>query len=116
VAPDLPVRENLAHDSLPDYEILGLVAFWFGLVHGLGFADALRELGINSGRFGIVVPLIGFNLGVEVGQLCVAAMVLPILWNLRKNPVFAQQRWVPVCSVAVAFAGSYWMVERIMQN
>jgi hydrogenase/urease accessory protein HupE len=92
-----------------------LIAFSFGLVHGLGFADALRELGINSGRFGIVVPLVGFNLGVEVGQLCVAAVVLPILWNLRRNPVFVR-RWVPVCSVAVAFAGSYWMVERIMQN
>jgi hydrogenase/urease accessory protein HupE len=92
-----------------------LIAFSFGLVHGLGFADALRELGINSGRFGIVVPLVGFNLGVEVGQLCVAAVVLPILWNLRRNPVFVR-RWVPVCSVAVAFAGSYWMFERIVQN
>jgi hydrogenase/urease accessory protein HupE len=92
-----------------------LIAFCFGLVHGLGFADALRELGINSGRFGIVVPLVGFNLGVEAGQLCVAAIVLPILWNLRKNPVFVR-RWVPVCSAAVAFAGSYWMIERIIQN
>src|SRR5260370_44948 len=59
-----------------------LIAFSFGLVHGLGFADALREFGIDSGRFGIIVPLVGFNLGVEVGQLCVAAIVLPILWNL----------------------------------
>jgi hydrogenase/urease accessory protein HupE len=92
-----------------------LIAFSFGLVHGLGFADALRELGFNSGRFGIVVPLVGFNLGVEAGQLCVAAIVLPILWNLRRNPVFVR-RWVPVCSVAVAFAGSYWMLERMMQR
>jgi hydrogenase/urease accessory protein HupE len=92
-----------------------LIAFSFGLVHGLGFADALRELGIASGRFGIVVPLVGFNLGVEVGQLCVAAIVLPILWNLRRNPSFVR-RWVPGCSLAVAFAGSYWMVERMMQR
>jgi len=105
--------ENLFRKESPKWR--SLIAFSFGLVHGLGFADALRELGINSGRFGIVVPLVGFNLGVEVGQLCVAAMVLPILWNLRRNPVFVR-RWIPVCSVAVAFAGSYWMVERIMQD
>src|ERR1700757_564737 len=105
--------ENLVRGDSPKWR--SLIAFSFGLVHGLGFADALRELGINSGRFGIVVPLVGFNLGVEVGQLCVAAVVLPILWNLRRNPVFVR-RWVPVCSVAVAFAGSYWMVERMMQR
>jgi len=105
--------ENLVRGDSPKWRTL--IAFSFGLVHGLGFADALRELGINSGQFGIVVPLVGFNLGVEVGQLCVAAIILPILWNVRRNPSFVR-RWVPVCSVAVAFAGSYWMVERIMQK
>jgi hydrogenase/urease accessory protein HupE len=105
--------ENLVRGDSPKWRTL--IAFSFGLVHGLGFADALRELGINSGQFGIVVPLVGFNLGVELGQLCVAAIVLPILWNLRRNPSFVR-RWVPVCSVAVAFAGSYWMVERMMQR
>jgi hydrogenase/urease accessory protein HupE len=105
--------ENLFRGDSPKWR--SLIAFSFGLVHGLGFADALRELGINSGALGIVVPLVGFNFGVEVGQLCVAALVLPIFWNLRRNPIFVH-RGVPVCSVAVAFAGSYWMVERIMQN
>ncbi len=58
---------------------------------------------------------VGFNLGVELGQLCVAAIVLPILWNLRRNPSFVR-RWVPGCSLAVAFAGCYWMIERVMQR
>jgi hydrogenase/urease accessory protein HupE len=105
--------ENLFRGDSPKWR--SLIALSFGLVHGLGFADALRELGINSGRFGIVVPLVGFNLGVEVGQLCVAAIVLPILWNLRRNPLFGS-RWVPFCSVAIAFVGSYWMLKRIIQN
>jgi hydrogenase/urease accessory protein HupE len=105
--------ENLVRGDSPKWR--SLIAFSFGLVHGLGFADALRELGINSGQFGIVLPLVGFNLGVELGQLCVAAIVLPILWNLRRNPLFVR-RWVPGCSIAVAFAGSYWMVERVMQR
>lgn len=105
--------ENLIRGDSPKGRTL--IAFSFGLVHGLGFADALQELGITSGQFGIVVPLVGFNLGVEVGQLSVAAIVLPILRQLRRNPSFVHQ-WVPVCSVAVALAGSYWMVERIMQK
>jgi hydrogenase/urease accessory protein HupE len=92
-----------------------LITFSFGLVHGLGFAGALKELGVGSGPLGIVLPLVGFNLGVEMGQLSVAAVVLPILWQLRKNPGFVRQ-WVPVCSVAVTLAGSYWMVERILQK
>jgi len=93
--------ENLVRGDSPKWRTL--IAFSFGLVHGLGFADALRELGINSGQLGIVVPLVGFNLGVELGQLCVAAIVLPILWELRRNPSFVRQ-WVPVCSVAIAFS------------
>src|SRR5215469_6843900 len=105
--------ENLCRGDAPKWR--GLITFSFGLVHGLGFADALREFGIGSGNFGIVLPLIGFNLGVEVGQLSVAALVLPILWQLRKNRLFVRQ-WVPACSVVVALAGSYWLVERIMQD
>jgi hydrogenase/urease accessory protein HupE len=105
--------ENLVRGDSPKGR--GLIAFSFGLVHGLGFADALQGLGLNSGPFGIVVPLVGFNLGVEAGQLSVATLVLPILWKLRAHPSFVH-RWVPACSAAVAVAGSYWMVERILQK
>ena len=92
-----------------------LITFSFGLVHGLGFADALREFGIGSGRFGIILPLVGFNLGVEIGQLSVAAVVLPIFWQIGKNPGLMRQ-WASVCSAAVTVAGSYWLLERILQQ
>ena len=105
--------ENLVRGDAPKWR--GLITFLFGLVHGLGFADALKEFGIGSGGVGIVMPLVGFNLGVEVGQLSVAAIVLPILWQLRRNSVFVR-RWVPVCSVAVTLAGSFWMIERMLQS
>ena len=105
--------ENLVRGDAPKWR--GLITFLFGLVHGLGFADALKEFGIGSGGVGIVMPLVGFNLGVEVGQLSVAAIVLPILWQLRRNSVFVR-RWVPVCSVAVTLAGGFWMIERMMQS
>ncbi len=105
--------ENLIRGDAPKWR--WLITLSFGLVHGLGFADALKEFGIGSGQFGIVLPLVGFNLGVEIGQLSVAAIVLPILWQLRRHPTFVR-RWVPVCSVFVALAGSYWMIERILQS
>ncbi len=63
-----------------------MVAFGFGLIHGFGFASALREAGIGSGAGGIVLPLFSFNLGVELGQIMVAAVALPIIWKLRENP------------------------------
>ena len=103
--------ENLCRDDSSKWRCL--IAFSFGLVHGLGFADALRELGIRSGNLGIIAPLVGFNLGVEIGQLCLAAIALPALWNLRRSPIFVR-RWVPACSAGVALAGSYWMIERII--
>ena len=105
--------ENLIRGDGPKWR--WLITFSFGLVHGLGFADALKELGIGSGQFGIVLPLVGFNLGVEIGQLSVAAIVLPVLWQLRRHPIFVY-RWVPACSALVAFAGGYWMLERILQS
>ena len=105
--------ENLIRGDSPNWR--WLITFSFGLVHGLGFADALREFGIGSAGFGVVFPLVGFNLGVEIGQLSVAAVILPILWQLRKRPVFGR-RWVPVCSIGIALAGSYWMVERMFQS
>jgi len=102
--------ENLVQGRSPEWR--WLITFSFGLIHGLGFADALREFGIGGAGPGIVLPLVGFNLGVEIGQLSVAAIILPILWCLRKQPVL-MHRLAPVCSVGIVVAGSYWMIERI---
>jgi hydrogenase/urease accessory protein HupE len=89
-----------------------LLTFAFGLIHGFGFAGVLRELGIASGSSGIAVPLVSFNLGVEIGQIAVAAILLPFIWHFSKIPQFAQ-RWVPICSVLVALAGAYWFIDRV---
>jgi hydrogenase/urease accessory protein HupE len=87
-----------------------LLTFGFGLVHGFGFASALRELGVGAG-VKAVAPLLSFNLGVEMGQIAVAALVLPLIWKLRQRPLFVI-RYVPVCSLLVALAGGYWLLER----
>ena len=89
------------------------LTFAFGLIHGFGFASVLRELGIGSDGHGLAMPLFTFNLGVEIGQISIALIVLPIVWHLRKNPVFVR-RGVPILSGFVALAGLYWFLERTL--
>ncbi len=84
----------------------------FGLVHGFGFATVLRELGVGTNGNSILVPLLGFNLGVETGQLIFATILTPIFWYLRRYPPFARY-WVPALSVLVALMGLYWFCERV---
>ncbi len=89
-----------------------LIAYVFGLVHGLGFASVLQEIGIGSGTASIM-PLLSFNLGVEIGQIAIILLVLPILWKLNKQ-TFYKQKFVPVCSALIALAGLYWLIERTL--
>jgi hydrogenase/urease accessory protein HupE len=89
------------------------VAFIFGLVHGFGFADVLRGLGLGTHGTSLAVPLFGFNLGVELGQLAVATVALPIIWRLRKSPGFSR-RGIPLISTVVAATGFYWLIKRTL--
>ncbi|MCC7072666.1 MAG: HupE/UreJ family protein [Deltaproteobacteria bacterium] len=83
----------------------------FGLVHGFGFAGALSEVGMPQGQVPLVLLL--FNLGVELGQLAVLALVLPLLqWLRRRGWLGARAtRWL---SLAVVAAGVFWLVERLV--
>jgi HupE / UreJ protein len=82
------------------------------LVHGLGFATALRDMQIGSGA-AIVLPLVSFNLGVELGQIAVAALVLPTILWLRRDLCFARH-WAPACSVLITIMGGCWLIERTL--
>ena len=89
-----------------------LLTFGFGLVHGLGFASVLRNVGVGVGSGGnVVAPLLAFNMGVELGQVAIAAMVLPLIWRSQKVAGFAT-RFVTACSLVVVLAGVYWLLER----
>jgi hypothetical protein len=105
--------ENLLRSGVP--KARQLVTFGFGLIHGFGFASVLREMGIGANTGGVALPLLSFNVGVELGQIVVAAVALPIIWKLRAKAVFIG-RWVPVCSSAVVLLGSFWFVERVWLN
>ena len=87
-----------------------LIVFAFGLLHGLGFGGALQDLGLPPGD--VVVALLGFNLGVEAGQLAViAALALALGW-CRHAPWYRTRVVVPA-SLAIAAAGGYWALQRI---
>ena len=101
--------ENLVRREAPRGRCL--LTFAFGLVHGLGFASVLRELGVSSGTTGIAMPLLSFNLGVEAGQMAIASLVLPLIWLARKSPPVVRYG-VPVASSAVMALGGWWLLER----
>ena len=86
-----------------------LVAFFFGLIHGVGFANVLADLDLPGD--GLLAALIAFNLGAEFGQLAIVSAVLPLLVLVGRRPVYGRVT-MPLTSVAVALIGAVWLVER----
>jgi hydrogenase/urease accessory protein HupE len=99
--------ENLVfHNRLARLRLT--LALLFGLVHGFGFASALMTLDIS--RENIIVPLLGFNLGVEAGQLMFVALLYPLLRWLGDKAYKVQV--VRLASVTILAIGMWWLVER----
>ena len=86
------------------------LVFGFGLLHGLGFAGVLLEKMGNLDGKDMAIPLIGFNVGVELAQLVVLALATIILQPLRKWTNKIQLGG----SILIALAGLFWMFERII--
>ncbi|MGH8032653.1 MAG: HupE/UreJ family protein, partial [Luteimonas sp.] len=89
---------------------LWLLGFAFGLIHGFGFAGALGELGLPKGQW--LLALFSFNLGVEIGQLSVVAVVLPLLLAVRRQPWYPHIA-MPLLSLAIAALAGSWLVQRL---
>jgi hypothetical protein len=87
------------------------VAFLFGLVHGFGFASVLTDLGL--GRGAVALALVSFNAGVEIGQLAMVALLLPVAFALRRTASF---RWgvMTAGSVAIVVIALAWLGERAL--
>lgn len=87
------------------------IVFGFGLVHGLGFASALKETGLAHGDF--LTGLVGFNTGVELGQLSVVALALVAVGWLRSKPSYRMAVVIPA-SCAIALVALVWTIERTL--
>ncbi len=102
--------ENIILHELKAWRIL--IVFFFGLVHGLGFASALNEVGIPPNRF--TEAVITFNIGVELGQITIILLVFGLIiipfgkrTNYRKIIVYP-------LSIVIALIAAYWTIERLM--
>jgi hydrogenase/urease accessory protein HupE len=89
------------------------LAFAFGLIHGLGFAGALEDIGLGRDGAPLAAPLIAFNLGIEIGQLAIALPLLALLWKLRALPAFARHG-SRVASLVIAAVGLVWFIQRLI--
>lgn len=87
------------------------LVFGFGLLHGLGFASVLGDYGIASDRF--AVALIGFNIGVELGQLAVIALAFALAGWFMGRPWYRAVIAIPA-SLAIGAVGAWWVVERTL--
>lgn len=104
--------DNLRHGSDAVRRRLPLV-FACGLLHGLGIASVLTELGLSTENR--VLSLLGFNLGVEFGQIAVVALMLGLLGLARRQlPAYWNARILRACSLLAAVAGTGWMIERTL--
>jgi hydrogenase/urease accessory protein HupE len=86
------------------------VTFGFGLVHGFGFSGVLRDLGLARAQ--LAPALVGFNLGVEIGQLMIVAPLAPLVWLLRRRGA-AYRTFRVGANACVALVAAWWFVQRV---
>ena len=92
-------------------DVRALIALTFGLVHGFGFANVLREFGLPREALGW--SLFSFNVGVEIGQLFIVVLVATALALVRRRSEIVGRRLAFAGSLVVVAAGTYWFVQRV---
>ena len=105
------VKKNPARPRLSE-RIPWVVAFGFGLIHGFGFAGALREIGLPEGD--VPTALVTFNLGVEAGQLVIVAVTLCAMAALSKYAPAMLRRAKLASSYAIGITASFWLIQRVI--
>lgn len=88
---------------------LGFITFGFGLLHGMGFASVFGDLSAQTGS--LVMNVLAFNLGVEIGQLAIVALLLPVLIALRNARVYSKAI-MPIASSIIAIIAINWTLQR----
>ena len=89
-----------------------LIAFIFGIFHGFGFAGLLSDLGVGNGQR--VLSLLGFNLGVEIGQAVIILLLFPALFLLRRTRIYVPA--LRIGSIVLAGVATIWALERIFET
>ncbi len=111
--------ENIIRRETPQKQ-RWLIVFAFGLIHGMGFSAALREMGLP--QHGLVLCLLSFNLGIELAQVIIVCLIMPVLLRMQwvketlrgdygRREFGRLLNWGPACTAAI---GAYWLVARVM--
>lgn len=100
--------ENIISDELKPSRIL--IVFGFGLIHGMGFASVLTDLGLQKNQF--LTSLLTFNLGVELGQIAVILLSWFLIGKWFHKKSWYRKRIVIPISVVIAVIALYWTIER----
>ena len=90
------------------------IVFFFGLIHGLGFASALQELGLPQNQFGYALVL--FNAGVELGQIAVIFLAYILFGRWTKNKIWYKQKVAIPLSIVIGLTALYWTFERVFAS
>ena len=101
--------ENLFTENIK--KMRPYIIFIFGLLHGLGFAGVLNEIGISDGQF--ISSLVSFNLGVELGQICIILLSYIFIALLFQKKSWYRNRVTRPLSLIIATVGLYWFIQRI---
>jgi hydrogenase/urease accessory protein HupE len=92
-------------------DVRAWIAFTFGFIHGFGFANVLREMDLPRRALGW--SLFSFNIGVEIGQLCVVVAVGWLLYSIRARSEYAGRQVAFAGSLVVIAAGAFWFIQRV---
>ena len=101
--------ENIILKELKPWRIL--IVFLFGLIHGMGFASSLNEIGLPPDKF--YTSILSFNIGVELGQVAVIAAIFLLIIIPFRSKVWYRKAVVYPLSVLIGLIAFYWTVERV---
>lgn len=101
--------ENILLTELKPWRIA--IVFLFGLIHGMGFASALNEIGLPNGKF--YTSIIAFNAGVELGQIAVITAMFALFIIPLRNKVWYRKKFVYGFSACIGLVAAFWAVQRI---
>lgn len=102
--------ENIVSHKVNAFRLL--IVFAFGLVHGMGFANALQEIGLPKQQF--VSAIVSFNIGVELGQISIILLAYFLVGKWFSTKIWYKERIVyPLCA-CIACVALYWTIERIL--
>lgn len=101
--------ENIVISELKPWRIV--IVFLFGLIHGMGFASALNEIGLPRDAF--ITSILSFNLGVELGQITIIVVVFATIIRIFGDKPWYRQRVVYPISILIACIAAFWTVQRI---